>query len=74
MPGTCSCKSHHLLHSIVLLSNPIPSFETGSLIKHELVAHLGLGIALRAVLDALRKSVDSKVAQICFMLVSAYVH
>uniref|UniRef100_R7W1Y5 CCR4-NOT transcription complex subunit 1 n=1 Tax=Aegilops tauschii TaxID=37682 RepID=R7W1Y5_AEGTA len=32
----------------------------GSLIKHELVAHLGLGIALRAVLDALRKSVDSK--------------
>ncbi|KAM0926260.1 hypothetical protein ACQ4PT_003393 [Festuca glaucescens] len=32
----------------------------GSLIKHQLVAHLGLGIALRAVLDALRKSVDSK--------------
>ncbi|KAL6645362.1 hypothetical protein ACP70R_016970 [Stipagrostis hirtigluma subsp. patula] len=32
----------------------------GSLIKHQLVAHLGLGIALRGVLDALRKSVDSK--------------
>ncbi|XP_014752689.1 CCR4-NOT transcription complex subunit 1 isoform X3 [Brachypodium distachyon] len=32
----------------------------GSLIKHQLVAHLGLGIALRAVLDALRKSLDSK--------------
>jgi len=32
----------------------------GSLIKHQLVAHLGLGIALRAVLDALRKSIDSK--------------
>ncbi|KAL5217094.1 hypothetical protein ABZP36_017778 [Zizania latifolia] len=32
----------------------------GSLIKHHLVIHLGLGIALRAVLDALRKSVDSK--------------
>ncbi|KAG8092529.1 hypothetical protein GUJ93_ZPchr0012g21276 [Zizania palustris] len=32
----------------------------GSLIKHQLVAHLGLGIALRSVLDALRKSIDSK--------------
>ncbi|XP_062209520.1 uncharacterized protein LOC133911335 isoform X2 [Phragmites australis] len=32
----------------------------GSLIKHQLVAHLALGIALRGVLDALRKSVDSK--------------
>ncbi|XP_051196211.1 uncharacterized protein [Lolium perenne] len=32
----------------------------GSLIKHQLVAHLGLGIALRNVLDALRKSIDSK--------------
>jgi hypothetical protein len=36
-------------------------FEIGSLIKHQLVAHLGLGIALRNVLDALRKSIDSKV-------------
>ncbi|KAK9148278.1 hypothetical protein Scep_007035 [Stephania cephalantha] len=32
----------------------------GSLIKHQLVTHLTLGIALRAVLDALRKSADSK--------------
>ncbi|WVZ55056.1 hypothetical protein U9M48_005770 [Paspalum notatum var. saurae] len=32
----------------------------GSVIKHQLVAHLALGIALRGVLDALRKSVDSK--------------
>ncbi|RCV47021.1 hypothetical protein SETIT_9G577600v2 [Setaria italica] len=32
----------------------------GSLIKHQLVAHVALGIALRGVLDALRKSVDSK--------------
>ncbi|XXG66487.1 hypothetical protein AAC387_Pa06g0046 [Persea americana] len=32
----------------------------GSLIKHQLVSHLTLGIALRVVLDALRKSVDSK--------------
>lgn len=34
---------------------------TGSLIKHQLVTHLTLGIALRAVLDALRKPADSKV-------------
>ena len=43
----------------------ITSFElcvgSGSLIKHQLVTHLALGIALRGVLDALRKSVDSKV-------------
>ncbi|KAL3516917.1 hypothetical protein ACH5RR_023819, partial [Cinchona calisaya] len=32
----------------------------GSLIKHQLVTHLTLGIALRAVLDALRKPPDSK--------------
>ncbi|EEC74335.1 hypothetical protein OsI_09623 [Oryza sativa Indica Group] len=32
----------------------------GSLIKHRLVTHLELGIALHAVLDALHKSVDSK--------------
>ncbi|CAM0956224.1 unnamed protein product [Alopecurus aequalis] len=32
----------------------------GSLIKHQLVAHLALGIALRSVLDALRKPIDSK--------------
>ncbi|XP_008796100.2 CCR4-NOT transcription complex subunit 1-like isoform X2 [Phoenix dactylifera] len=31
----------------------------GSIIKHQLVTHLTLGIALRGVLDALRKSVDS---------------
>lgn len=33
----------------------------GSLIKHQLVTHLTLGIALRTVLDALRKPADSKV-------------
>ncbi|PIA29475.1 hypothetical protein AQUCO_06000080v1 [Aquilegia coerulea] len=32
----------------------------GSLIKNQLVTHLTLGIALRGVLDALRKSSDSK--------------
>ncbi|XP_051134130.1 uncharacterized protein LOC127253505 [Andrographis paniculata] len=32
----------------------------GLLIKHQLVTHLTLGIALRAVLDALRKPTDSK--------------
>ncbi|ONK63797.1 uncharacterized protein A4U43_C07F19040 [Asparagus officinalis] len=32
----------------------------GTLIKHQLVTHLNLGFALRGVLDALRKSVDSK--------------
>ncbi|KAL9175940.1 hypothetical protein ABFS82_02G145600 [Erythranthe guttata] len=32
----------------------------GSLIKHQLVTHLTLGIALRAVLDALRKPAESK--------------
>ncbi|GER44883.1 transcription regulators [Striga asiatica] len=32
----------------------------GSLIKHQLVTHLTLGIALRAVLDSLRKPSDSK--------------
>ncbi|XP_040995071.1 CCR4-NOT transcription complex subunit 1-like isoform X1 [Juglans microcarpa x Juglans regia] len=32
----------------------------GSVIKHQLVTHLTLGIALRAVLDALRKPADSK--------------
>ncbi|KAK1305818.1 hypothetical protein QJS10_CPA10g00894 [Acorus calamus] len=38
----------------------IVSVLFGSLIKHQLVTHLTLGVALRAVLDALRKSVDSK--------------
>ncbi|KAL0547689.1 hypothetical protein IC582_012113 [Cucumis melo] len=33
----------------------------GSVIKHQLVTHLTLGIALRGVLDALRKPADSKV-------------
>lgn len=33
----------------------------GSLIKHQLVTHLTLGIALRGVLDALRKPTDSKI-------------
>ncbi|CAN1248813.1 CCR4-NOT transcription complex subunit 1 [Linum perenne] len=34
--------------------------EQGSVIKHQLVTHLTLGIALRGVLDALRKPPDSK--------------
>lgn len=33
----------------------------GLLIKYQLVTHITLGIALRAVLDALRKPADSKV-------------
>ncbi|KAK2975819.1 hypothetical protein RJ640_022836 [Escallonia rubra] len=33
----------------------------GSLIKHQLVTHLTLGIALRSVLDALRKPTDTKI-------------
>ncbi|KAF5731634.1 Ccr4-not transcription complex putative isoform 1 [Tripterygium wilfordii] len=32
----------------------------GSVVKHQLVTHLTLGIALRGVLDALRKPADSK--------------
>ena len=42
--------------------------EIGSVIKHQLVAHLTLGIALRGVLDALRKSIDSKVVYGYFLL------
>jgi CCR4-NOT transcription complex subunit 1 len=42
-------------------SNTVLFLKIGSLIKHQLVAHLALGIALRGVLDSLRKSVDSKV-------------
>ncbi|XP_017218466.1 uncharacterized protein LOC108195949 isoform X2 [Daucus carota subsp. sativus] len=38
----------------------IAAYLFGSLIQHQLVTHLTLGIALRAVLDALRKPVDSK--------------
>ncbi|CAI9769351.1 unnamed protein product [Fraxinus pennsylvanica] len=38
----------------------IAAFLFGSLIKHQLVTHLTLGIALRAVLDGLRKPADSK--------------
>lgn len=34
---------------------------SGSLIKHQLVTHLSLGMALRFVLDALRKPAESKV-------------
>lgn len=39
-------------------------YVLGSVIKHHLVTHLSLGIALRYVLDALRKPADSKVC--CF--------
>ena len=38
---------------------------SGSVIKHQLVTHLTLGIALRGVLDALRKPADSKVCIAC---------
>jgi len=34
---------------------------TGSLVKHQLVSSVILGQALRCVLDALRKPLDSKV-------------
>ena len=37
---------------------------SGSVIKQQLVTHLTLGIALRGVLDALRKPADSKVSVI----------
>lgn len=40
--------------------------DAGSVIKHQLVSHLTLGIALRGVLDALRKPADSKVTIILF--------
>lgn len=40
----------------------------GSVIKHQLVTHLPLGIALRGVLDALRKPADSKVCVISYHL------
>lgn len=36
-------------------------YASGSVIKNQLVTHLSLGIALRYVLDALRKPADSKV-------------
>jgi len=42
----------------------------GSVIKHQLVTHLSLGIALRYVLDALRKPADSKV---CVVLNSEFL-
>lgn len=43
---------------------------SGSFIKHQLVTHLSLGIALRYVLDALRKPADSKV---CVVLKSGFL-
>lgn len=51
------------------------NFAAGSLIKHQLVSHLTLGIALRVVLDALRKSVDSKVSfSVFFVIISDFSH
>jgi hypothetical protein len=50
--------SSHYLHEKLI---PIFLLEIGSVIKHQLVSHLTLGIALRGVLDALRKNIDSKV-------------
>jgi len=47
----------HRLRCIFLFLSLVP----GSVIKHQLVTHLSLGIALRYVLDALRKPADSKV-------------
>ena len=40
------------------------------MIRHQLVTHLSLGIALRYVLDALRKPADSKV---CVVLKSEFL-
>ncbi|XP_059666940.1 uncharacterized protein LOC132312554 isoform X2 [Cornus florida] len=39
----------------------IAAILIGSLIKHQLVTHITLGIAIRSVLDALRKPTDSKI-------------
>lgn len=59
--------------SFVLLYNFVVSYPgvfnfLGSVIKNQLVTHLTLGIALRAVLDALRKPADSKVCTISYQL------
>ncbi|XP_059312955.1 uncharacterized protein LOC132064095 isoform X1 [Lycium ferocissimum] len=45
----------------------------GSLIKNQLVTHLALGIALRAVLDALRKPADSKMFVFGIMALEQFV-
>ena len=60
---------HYLLEELILL---FFSLEIGSVIKHQLVAHLALGIALRGVLDALRKSIDSKVGYSYFFQLSPH--
>jgi hypothetical protein len=62
----CICVYHvceYRAEVIICLRKLILFFclDIGSVIKHQLVAHLALGIALRGVLDALRKSIDSKV-------------
>lgn len=46
----------------------------GLLIKNQLVTHLTLGIALRAVLDALRKPADSKVSIEHLIMMLIYVN
>ena len=46
------------------------SHVAGCLIKNQLVTHLTLGIALRCVLDALRKPADSKVR--CFSSICVF--
>ncbi|KAK4379437.1 hypothetical protein RND71_001299 [Anisodus tanguticus] len=45
----------------------------GSLIKNQLVTHIALGIALRAVLDALRKPADSKMFVFGIMALEQFV-
>jgi len=59
----CICVYHvceYRAEVIICLRKLILFFclDIGSVIKHQLVAHLALGIALRGVLDALRKSID----------------
>lgn len=49
--------------SLKLMQYGFDKFEiAGLLIKNKLLTHLTLGIALRSVLDALRKPADSKVS------------
>jgi hypothetical protein len=62
--------SSHYLHEKLI---PIFLLEIGSVIKHQLVSHLTLGIALRGVLDALRKNIDSKVWLLSLLSVNSII-
>ncbi|XP_042042014.1 uncharacterized protein LOC121787367 [Salvia splendens] len=50
----------YIFSGICVLKRSFNAETEGSVIKHQLVTHLMLGIALRAVLDTLRKPEDSK--------------